>query len=171
MQHVTFDDIRPLFELPLDAPEVAAFLARFPEHRISKPSDGAQYVVFRPHGFDLLFRPPAGSRAGRGGQRRGLACAVLFRQGEERHEQFPDPPFGVAFTDRHDELVAELGEPFASSLTIGLGALGLETWRVGAFVIHAMYDRVSMTTRTFTIGPPGPEDQGAEAGVATGGGA
>jgi hypothetical protein len=168
MERATFEDIRLLFGLPLDAPEVAAFLGRFPEHRISKPSDGAQYVVFRPHGFDLLFRPPAGNPGGRARQRRVLGCVFLFRQGEERHEQFANPPFGVAFADARDELVRKLGEPFASSLTIGLGALGWEKWQVGGLVLHAMYDRTSMTTRTFTVGPAGPEDQGAEQGAEAG---
>jgi hypothetical protein len=165
MQHVTFEDIRPLFGLPLDAPEVVAFLGRFPGHRITKPSDGAQYVVFRPHGFDMLFQRPTGSPAGLAAHRRVLRCVFLFRQGEERHEQFPDPPFGIAFADTRDELVRKLGEPFASSLTIGLGALGWEKWQVDALVLHAMYDRVSMTTRTFTIGPPEPEDQRAKPGA------
>jgi hypothetical protein len=153
METVTFEDIRPLFGLRLDAPEMAAFLARFSDHRITKPSDGAQYVVFRSLGFDMLFRPPTGYSGGRTKHLRVLECVFLFRQGEERHQQFPTLPFGVAFTDTHEELVRKLGEPFASSLTIGLGALGWEKWLVGDLVIHAMYDRVTRTTRTFTIGP------------------
>lgn len=161
MQQVTFENIRPLFGLRLDAPEMAAFLARFPDHRITKPSDGAQYVVFRPHGFDMLFRPPTGYQGGRTKNLRVLECVFLFRQGEEKHEQFPNPPFGVAFADTRDELAQKLGESFASSLTIGLEKLGWEKWRVGEFVIHAMFDRNTMTTRTFTVGPPGPEDQPA----------
>ena len=141
MDRVTFDDIRPLFGLRLDAPEVVALLARFPDHRVGKPSDGAQYVVFRSLGFDLLFRPPTGYQGGRTKNLRVLECAFLYRQGEERYEQFPDLPFGVAFTDTHDELVGKLGEPFTSSLAIGLGALAWAKWRVGDLTIHAMYDR------------------------------
>jgi hypothetical protein len=50
-------------------------------------------------------------------------------------------------------LVRKLGEPFASSLTLGLGSLSWEKWLVGELTIHAMSDRESMTTRTFTVGP------------------
>jgi hypothetical protein len=153
MERVTFDEIRLLFGQRLDAPEVVAFLARYPDHRIGKPSDGAQYLVFRSQGFDLLFRPPTGYQGGRTRQLRVLECVFLYRQGEERHEEFSALPFGVAFTDTRDELVRKLGQPFASSLTIGLGSLSWEKWRVGELVMHVKYDRPSMTTRTFTVGP------------------
>jgi hypothetical protein len=153
MDRVTFEDIRPLFGLRLDAPEVTAFLARFPDHRVGKPSDGAQYVVFRSLGFDLLFRPPSGYQGGRTKHLRVLECAFLYRQGEERHDQFPDPPFGVTFADSRDELVGKLGEPFTSSLAVGLGSLAWEKWRVGEMVIHAKYDLVVMTARVFTVWP------------------
>jgi hypothetical protein len=156
MTRVTFEDVRPLFGLRLDAPEVAAFLARFPEHKVSKPNDGAQYVTFRSLGLDLLFRPPTGYQGGRTKHLRVLECAFLYRQGEERHDEFPDLPFGIAFSDTRDELVRKLGEPFTSSLAIGLGALAWEKWRVGELTVHAMYDRGSMTTRTFTVGPEAP---------------
>ena len=82
-----------------------------------------------------------------------LECVFLYRQDEEKHDQFPDPPFGVTFSDTRDELVGKLGEPFTSSLAVGLGALAWEKWRVDELVIHATYDRETMTTRTFTIGP------------------
>jgi hypothetical protein len=153
MDHATFDDIRPLFGLRLDAPEVAAFLARFPDHRVGKPNDGAQFVVFYPLGFDLLFRPPTGLQGGRTKHLRVLECAFLFRQGEERHEQFPAPPLGLAFTDTHAELVRKLGEPFTSSLAVGLGSLAWAKWRADGLTVHAMYHRDDAAVRTFTIGP------------------
>jgi hypothetical protein len=145
MDRVTFQDIRPLFGLRLDAP--------FPDHRVGKPRYGAQYVVFRSQGFDMLFRPPTGYQGGRTKHLRVLECVFLYRQGEGRYNEFPAPPFGVAFSDTRDGLVRKLGEPFASSMSIGLNTWSWEKWRVAGLVIHAMYDRSSMTTRTFTVGP------------------
>jgi hypothetical protein len=153
MATIVFDDIRPLYGLRLDSSAVEAFLVRFPEHRIDKPSDGAQYVLFKPLGFDLLFIPPSGLQGGRSKHLRVLREVFLFRQGEEKHREFPQPPFGLAFSDTRDELVRKLGEPFASSLTVGLGKLSWEKWRVEDLIVHAMYHLDTMTTRTFTIGP------------------
>ena len=38
-------------------------------------------------------------------------------------------------------------------LTVGLGTLVWEKWRAGGLVLHAMYDRDSMTPRALTVGP------------------
>ncbi|HET6574541.1 MAG TPA: hypothetical protein VFG68_13115 [Fimbriiglobus sp.] len=139
MDRVTFEDIRPLFGLRLDAPEVAAFLAR--------------YVVFRLLRFDLLFRPPAGYECGRTKHLPVLECAFLYRQGRRGTTSSRSRRSGVAFADSRDELVGKLGKPFTSSLAVGLGSLAWEKWRAGEMVIHAMYDRETMTTRVFTLGP------------------
>src|SRR5262245_39773776 len=151
MATVTFDDIRPMFGLRLDDPKVEAFLARFPDHRIGKPNSGSQYVVFRSQGFDMHFCPRTGYQGGRSKELRVLDTVFLYRQGDERHEQFPALPFGVAYTDTRNELVRKLGKPFESSLTVGLDSLTWEKWHVGELVLHATYDPAAMTARLFTV--------------------
>jgi len=153
MESVSFEDIRPLFGLHLDDAPVKAFLKRFPDHRVTKPSDGVQYAIFRSLGFDLLFRPPAGPQGGPSKKLRVLMTVFLYRAGEEKHQEFREPPFGIKFTDPRDALVQKLGEPFATSLMVNVTPLAWEKWRVGDLTVHSMYDRSSMTTRTFSIGP------------------
>lgn len=156
MDSITFDDIRPLFKLRIDEAPVVEFLKRFPEHRITKPSDGTQYVIFKPLGFDLIFQPLAGPQGGPSKKLRVLKGAFLFRAGEEKHQEFRALPFGLKFTDTRDQLVQKLGEPFTSSLMVKVTPplpLCWEKWCVEDTTVHAMYDRSSMTTRTFTIGP------------------
>jgi hypothetical protein len=155
VEPITFEDIRPLFRLHIDDAPVKEFLKRFPDHRITKPNDGSQYAIFRPLGFDMLFRPPAGPRGGPSKKLRVVMNVFLFRAGEEKHQEFPEPPFGVKFTDSHDVLIQKLGEPFATSLEMNVTPLAWEKWRVGDgdLTIHAMYDRSNMTTRTFSVGP------------------
>ena len=57
MESVTFEDIRPLFLQHIDGAPVKEFLKRFPDHRVTKPSDGVQFVIFQSLGFDLRFQP------------------------------------------------------------------------------------------------------------------
>lgn len=153
MSTITFDDILPLYGLRLDDADVETFLTRFPEHQIGKPSDGAQYVLFKPLGFDLLFRPPSGYQGGRTKHLRVLQAVFLFGKGEAKHEEFPCPPFELEFSDDRDALAQKLGESFESSLTIGLDSLSWEKWRVEELVVHVTYNLETMTPRTFTIGP------------------
>jgi hypothetical protein len=156
MESITFDDIRPLFGLRIDDPPVAEFLRRFPEHRITKPSDGGQFAIFKPLGFDFRFQPKAGPQGGPTKKLRILYCVFLYRDGEEKHKEFRDLPFGIKFSDSRDTLVQKLGMPFATSLMVKVTPplpLCWEKWRVGDLTVHAMYDMSNMTTRTFTIGP------------------
>src|SRR6478752_4444480 len=92
MVPVTFDEIRPLFGLRIDAPDVLAFFKRSPEHTKRKPYQGDQYVIFKSLGFDLLFRSPG----------------------------FASPPFGIDFADPHDRLVKQLGQPPRSNMPGGV---------------------------------------------------
>src|SRR5262245_59157448 len=116
MASIGFDDIRPLYGLRLDTPEVGAFLRRFPDHRVRRPSDGVQDVIFRSLGFDLAFRPLTGLQGGRTKHLRVLQSVFLYRKGHEKHEEFPEPPFGITFADTRDRLLEKLGEPSKTSM-------------------------------------------------------
>jgi hypothetical protein len=151
MQRVTFEDFRPLFGLRIDAAEVAAFLEGLPDHRITRPSDGYQYVVCRRLGFDLLFRSPTGYQGGRTEHLRVLECAFLFRRGEDRHKEYADLPFGLAFTDSHADLVGKLGEPFLTSFDRGQESLTWANWRIDGFTVQAKYDPEAGTVRQFAV--------------------
>lgn len=151
MDEITFEDIAPLFGQRIDTPDVIAFLAKYPEHRITKPSDGAQYVIFKSPGFDLLFRPLTGLQGGRSSHVRVLICVFLYREGKDKHKQFPHPPFEIAFADQRDALLTKLGEPVAVSDKDEHGNPGWEKWHVSEWEVHTMYDRTTMTTQVFTI--------------------
>jgi hypothetical protein len=156
MEVIRFDDIHPLYGLKLDSPEVVAFLERFPDHRIGRPSDGAQQIVFRSLGFDLLFRPPTGLQGGRTKHLRVLHTVFLHRKGNERHEEFPEPPFGVSFADTREWLLEKLGEPFKTSMPDGVqswafGRVYWDVWHVDGLAVHATYDPETWTPRLLTI--------------------
>ena len=153
MEFITFEDIRPLFLQHIDDAPVKEFLKRFPDHRITKPSDGVQFAIFHSLGFDMRFQPPAGPQGGPSKKLRVLTTVFLYRAGEEKHQEFPELPFGVKFTDSHDVLIQKLGQPFATSLEMNVTPLAWEKWRIGDLTIHSKYDRSTMTTRTFSVGP------------------
>jgi hypothetical protein len=156
MATIRFDDIRPLFGLRLDSPEVSAFLRRFPDHRIGRPSDGVQDVIFRSLGFDLSFRPRTGLQGGRTKHLRVLQGVFMFRKGHEKHEEFPEPPFGITFADTRDRLLEKLGEPSRTSMPDGvrssfLGTIYWDLWHVDGLAVHATYDPETWTPRLITI--------------------
>ncbi len=152
MTAIHFEEIRPLFGLHIEAPEVLALLEEYPDHRITKPSDGDQYVLFRSLGFDLLFRPRAGLSGSRTKNSRVLTCIFLYREGKDRHREFVHPPFGIAFSDHRDVLLTKLGKPFAASDYDECGLPGWEKWNCDGCTVHTMYDRATMTTQVFSIG-------------------
>jgi hypothetical protein len=156
MASITFKDIRPLYGLRLDTPEVAAFLDRFPDHRIGRASEGIQDVIFRSLGFDLQFRPLTGLQGGQTKHLRVLHSAFLYSNGQERHDEFPKPPFRIAFRDSREMLLQKLGEPFKTSMPDGvlssfLGRIYWDKWHVEEFAVHATYDPVNWIPRLLTI--------------------
>lgn len=148
---IDFEELRTLFGLPIDSPEVSELLSSFPDHRIRKPEGGDQFVISLSQGFDLLFRSPAPKKP------RLLYRIFLYREGKDRHRAFLNPPFGIAFSDQRPTLLQKLGEPFAASDKDEQGNPGWETWRVAEqnhspLTIHTMYDRTDMTSKVFTLG-------------------
>jgi hypothetical protein len=159
MASIGFDQIRPLFGMKLDSPEVTAFFKRFPEHIVGRPSDGVQDVLFRPLGFDLSFRPLTGLQGGHTKHLRVLTAVFLHREGNERHEQFSRPPFGISFEDSPRILVEKLAEPFKTSMPGGVrtsffGTVYWDLWHVDGLAVHATYDAETWTPRVFAISPP-----------------
>jgi|GEM_PF-3572705 hypothetical protein len=160
MPVLTFSEIRPLFGHRIDSPEVTAFLDRFPEHRVRKPRDGDQYVVFRSLGFDFLFRPPDGPRGGPSKHLRVLAAVFLYGEGAEGHAAFPAPPFGLTFNAGHDDLIGELGEPIKTTMPDGvlapiLGRKYWDLWCVEGLSVHGNYDPDTKLLNLITISPLG----------------
>ncbi len=149
---ISFDEIPPLFGLSIEAPEVAMFLARHRDHRVTKPSDGDQYVIFKSLGFDLLFRQPPATPERRSPHSRVLRSVFLYREGQDRHAAFAQPPFGITFVDTRADLIARLGQPYRSSDLDVEGNPGWEKWRIADLTLHTMYDRVTMTSKVFAIG-------------------
>jgi hypothetical protein len=158
MATISFDEIRPLFGLRLDMPEVSAFLGRSPDHRIGRPSNGVQDVIFRSLGFDLSFRPLTGMQGSRTKHLRVLWSVFLYRKGHDKHEEFPEPPFGITFDDTRDRLLEKLGEPSRTSMPDGVlspffGRVYWDLWHVDGLAVHATYDAETWTPRLLTISP------------------
>jgi len=100
------DELSLCFGLALDAPQVTALLNTQAPYRADKPSDGCQYVISKPGGFDLLFKDAeqvAGKRA-----HRVLIAAFLYADGADKHRAFASElPYGFAITDTRAALLAK----------------------------------------------------------------
>lgn len=156
MALIKFDDIRPLYGLRLDTPEVAVFLKRFPDHRVGRASDGIQDIIFRSLGFDLSFRLLTGLQGGRTKHLRVLQSVFLHRKGDEEHEEFPEPPFSLSFRDTRESLLQKVGEPLKTSMPDGVlssvfGRVYWDAWHVEGLAVHATYDPETWTPRLLSI--------------------
>ncbi|AMV25695.1 hypothetical protein VT84_14960 [Gemmata sp. SH-PL17] len=151
MSDAKFEEWRELFGKAIDAPEVVTFLAKYPEHKIDKPSDGRQHVVAKKHGLELVFGLPDGSHAGGGSARqRVLITAFLNSEAVPKFKSFADLPLGLTFSDGHDELTAKLGAPERVWTADG-GAVRSARWRVGDLLLDADYRADQSGTRVFTL--------------------
>ena len=154
MPDPVWDELRGLFGKAIDAPEVTAFLARYPGHKVDRPSDGRQYVVAKKHGFDLLFGLPDGSYSGgRTAHLRVLITVFLNSDRVPKYKPFAPLPLGLSFADGHDQLVARFGPPeFAKAWDTG--EMFSARWRVGDLVLYADYPKGEPGTKSVTLTLP-----------------
>jgi hypothetical protein len=126
-----------------DDPDLQALLARCPPHKLGKPSDGSQYAVSKPGGFDLLFEDADPERGHR--QARVLRGAFLFNAGADGHHGFAgDLPFAFTFADSRAALIAKRTP--ARTWVIGRGRVAMDhpapdsdIWQEAGFNLHASY--------------------------------
>jgi hypothetical protein len=141
---MSFDeDLRPLFGLAMDDPEVSAVLARAGKVTWTKPDGGARYAVAKDAGFDLLVQRPPGAKRG---APMIVRCAFMFVEGSSKHRQFARPPHGLAFTTRA-QILASMPAP-ERTWVIGTGAVPTSTekvdhdrWLLDGLHVSADYDQ------------------------------
>jgi hypothetical protein len=85
-----------------------------------------------------------------------LHSVFLYRNGQERHDEFPEPPFNVTFLDTREMLLQKLGESSKTSMPDGrlssfLGRVYWDRWNVEELAFHATYDPEDWTPRLLTI--------------------
>jgi hypothetical protein len=114
--HDIFAEIKATLGKPIDSPEVAAFLAKHPKHKVDRVSDGQQSVEAPSHGFALTFSPPDGSFTGRTKQQRVLTL-------------------GLTFADSFEQIIAKLGPPIRTGLRDN-GDPQWAKWRIDDLVLH-----------------------------------
>jgi hypothetical protein len=149
MTDAVFEELKSLFGKAIDSPEVTAFLARYPGHKVERPNDGHQYVVAKKHGFDLLFGLPDGSYSGgRTAHLRVLIGVFLNSDVVPRYKAFANPPLGLSFADGHEQLVARLGPPELAK-TRDSGEVYSARWRVDGLVLSADYPPGQPGTKSF----------------------
>ena len=151
MTTITFDEILALFGRTIEETEVTQFLSKYPDHRITKPSDGDQDVIFKNLGFDLLFKQVSSTQGRRGARTRPLLCVFLYREGQDRHREFPSLPFHITFQDTRDQLIEKLGQPYRVSDRDEQGRPGWEKWLIEEVTLHTMYDRATMMSKVITV--------------------
>ncbi|MDH4992098.1 hypothetical protein QEZ48_14860 [Aquamicrobium lusatiense] len=161
---MAIDALLHLFGRRYDDPEVVQALAALPPHKAERPSDGAQYIVSKDGGFDLLFEDSETRGAGNR-QNRTLTAIFLFNEGVDGHSRFDGAiPLGFAFEDRRAGLIAKsLPE---RTWVIGEGRVDVnhfapdhDSWIMGDLSLSADYGRDGSSIRYFTIQIPSDEPE------------
>ena len=143
-----FPELQALFGKHIDSAEVVAFLAKYPKHKVSKPSDGHQHVVSEDHGFDVVFGPPDGQyRGGRTKEKRVLISLFLFTNAS-KYKSFLNPPLGLSLDDAAEQLIVKLGSPIQSEIRETGGFEWLK-WKVDSLVLHVEFKKDQPKTKMF----------------------
>ena len=151
MADKVLDELQDLFGKAIDSAEVKAFLAKYPQHKIGKPSDGRQYVTAPKHGFELCFGLPDGSYSGgRTAHLRVLICLWLNSDAKPKTKPFADLPLGLSFDEGYEQHVAKLGEPYRSKAW-DTGEMYSAGWRIDGVELGAEYVKGEAKTKCFTL--------------------
>jgi hypothetical protein len=133
-----------LFGELYESEPVQHFLASHPTHRLTKPSDGDQYVECKKGGFDFLFKNTGPGGIGRK-QHRLLHTVFLYNDRVEGHKRYPDLlPFGFSFDDTRAVLLAKR-RPVRSftmdegNVEIDFPDPDLDLWRSGDYNVAVFY--------------------------------
>jgi hypothetical protein len=154
MANTIWDELRGLFGKAIDSSEVTDFLAKYPGHKISKPSDGRQSVMAKKDGFELLFGLPDGAHSGgKTAKLRVLITAFLNSAAVPKNKPFAGLPTGLSFDADHATLVEALGPPI-STRTTDAGVTYSARWAVDGFLLDAAYVLGSTGVKSFTLMSP-----------------
>jgi hypothetical protein len=133
-----------LFGELYESDPVTEFLASRPPHRLTKPSDGHQFVICKKGGFDFLFENIGPGGIGRR-QTRLLHTVYLYNDKAEGHSRYPDAlPLGFTFSATRKTLL-ERHRP-VHSYTIDEGVVEIDfpdpdhdLWRFGDYRVAVFY--------------------------------
>jgi len=156
MPHDRFAELQALFGKTLDSKEVVAFLAKYPKHKITKPSDGQQHVLAPTHGFEMNFTPPDGGFAG-GPAKQPRVLTTLFLNSTDvpKSKNFSDLPLGLSFDDGPEQVVEKLGDPLRTFKRDN-GELVSMMWRVKGLMLTVGINKDRPTIKDLTLMFPTP---------------
>lgn len=133
-----------LFGELYESDAVTDFLATQPPHRLTKPSDGHQFVVCKPGGFDFLFENIGPGGVGRKQERR-LKTIFLFNDKAEGHKRYANAlPLGFSFDDARAALLAKRLPVRSYTLEEGVVDIGFpdpghDLWRYDDHLVAVFY--------------------------------
>jgi hypothetical protein len=137
-------EIFRLFGKLYESDAVAEFLASRPPHRLTKPSDGHQFVICKKGGFDFLFENIGPGGIGRK-QTRLLKTVFIFNDKAEGHNRYPDLlPFGFTFSDTRETLLERRVPVRTYRREEGVVELDFpdphhDLWRAGDYLVAVFY--------------------------------
>jgi hypothetical protein len=133
-------ELKALFGKPIDSEEVVKFLAKYPKHKVTKPSDGHQGVVALGHGLEMDFGPlHGGFHGGRTKESRVLTTLFLHSNAEPKFKAYPDLPLGLSFNDGPEQVIAILGPPVRSKKRDN-GEIVWAHWQVDGLILAARFN-------------------------------
>ena len=101
-----FDQLCQLFGRPVEDAAVQRLLSSMPPHTLDKPSDGAQYLICKPGGIDLLFKDEVNRGSGKK-QSRLLKAFYVYNEDADEHCRCDIAlPFEFLLSDSRDDLIA-----------------------------------------------------------------
>jgi hypothetical protein len=154
MRRDSFNELQCLLGKSIDSEEVVAFLAKYPGHKVGKPSDGHQAVIAHAHGFEMDFSPPDGGyQSGRSAHVRVLTTLFLNSDAVAKFKTFADLPLDLSFTDNFKQMTAKLGKPLRLRKKDS-GQVVWAHWQIENVIISVYFPNDQPTTKVFALMTP-----------------
>ena len=152
-----FSDAKAILGELIDSPVTNTLLAKYPQLKVRRPSDGAQYVISKQLGISFLFLPDTGYQGGRTKKLRKCQSIFLYANDVEGYQQFDgEIPLGFKFSDTRQELISKQ-KPFRT-WKIGEGEVPVDEpcpshdkWKTDSLVVSAHYHQVNGSIAYFII--------------------
>ena len=156
-----FDQLCQLFGRPVEDDAVQRLLTSMPPYTLDRPSDGAQYLICKSGGIDLLFKDDVNRGSGKK-QSRLLKAFYAYNEDADGHARCDIAlPFAFSLSDSREDLLAKrlpnsTWDFDAGDVPVKFIYPAFDMWLLDGFEVSAHYYERTTAVHSFQVQPSDP---------------